>query len=45
LQGGTPNDSVIPAVTDDTDNLSEVSPEISKSMSRKRFKFSPGMVS
>ncbi|WJX81359.1 DNA helicase [Trifolium repens] len=43
LQGGTPNDSVIPAVTDDTDNLSEVSPEISKSMSRKRFKFSPGM--
>ncbi|MCI62366.1 hypothetical protein A2U01_0083623, partial [Trifolium medium] len=33
-QGGTPNDSVLPAVTDDTDNPSEVSPEISKSMSR-----------
>jgi DNA replication ATP-dependent helicase Dna2 len=45
LQGSTPNDSVLPAVTDVTDNLSEVSPEISKSMSRKRFKFSPGMVS
>ncbi|KAK2360181.1 DNA replication helicase [Trifolium repens] len=43
LQGSTPNDSVLPAVTDVTDNLSEVSPEISKSMSRKRFKFSPGM--
>ncbi|CAJ2669775.1 unnamed protein product [Trifolium pratense] len=42
-QGGTPNDSVLPVVTDDTDNPSEVSPEISKSMSRKRFKFSPGM--
>ncbi|MCH84204.1 hypothetical protein A2U01_0005035, partial [Trifolium medium] len=41
-QGGTPNDSVLPVVTDGTDNLSEVSPEISTSVSRKLFKFSPG---
>lgn len=39
-QDVTPDNLVLPVATDPT----EVSPEISKSMSRKRFKFSPGMV-
>lgn len=39
-QDVTPDNLVLPVANDPT----EVSPEMSKSMSRKRFKFSPGMV-
>lgn len=42
----TPTDNLLPVVIDDDDdNQMEVTPETSKSVSVKRFKFSPGMVS
>lgn len=41
----TPTDNLLPEVIDDEDNQLEVTPETSKSVSIKRFKFSPGMVS
>lgn len=40
----TPTDTLLPTVVDDEENQLEVSPEASKSVSVKRFKFSPGMV-
>lgn len=40
----TPPDNLVTVGATADENLSEVSPEISKSMSLKRFKFSPGMV-
>lgn len=40
----TPVDNLLPVVRDDERNQLEVSPEASKSISFKRFKFSPGMV-
>ena len=40
----TPPENLVMIGVNDAENLSEVSPEISKSVSLKRFKFSPGMV-
>lgn len=40
----TPPENCLPAAINAGENQSEVSPEICKSVSVKRFKFSPGMV-
>ncbi|GMY22919.1 DNA replication ATP-dependent helicase/nuclease JHS1 isoform X2 [Fagus crenata] len=40
----TPPENLVMIGVNDAENLSEVSPEISKSVSLKRFKFSPGML-
>ncbi|KAL6559283.1 hypothetical protein OROGR_004400 [Orobanche gracilis] len=40
----TPTENVLPVVIDDENNQLDVSPEASKSLSVKRFKFSPGML-
>jgi len=40
----TPTDNIAVRGVSSDENLSEVSPEVSKSVSLKRFKFSPGMV-
>uniref|UniRef100_A0A5B7AJ85 DNA helicase n=2 Tax=Davidia involucrata TaxID=16924 RepID=A0A5B7AJ85_DAVIN len=40
----TPPENLLPIVISAEDNQSEVSPEICKSVSVKRFKFSPGML-
>lgn len=40
----TPSDNIAAICFSADENLSEVSPEVSKSVSLKRFKFSPGMV-
>ncbi|KAH6793808.1 DNA replication helicase [Perilla frutescens var. hirtella] len=43
-QDDTPTDNLLPVVIDDWENQMEASPEASKSVSVKRFKFSPGML-
>ncbi|THG01570.1 hypothetical protein TEA_023305 [Camellia sinensis var. sinensis] len=43
LSQNTPPDNLFPIAVNDGENQSEASPEISKSVSAKRFKFSPGM--
>lgn len=40
----TPSDNLLPVVVGDDANAAEVTPEVCKSASVKRFKFSPGMV-
>ncbi|XP_028095091.1 DNA replication ATP-dependent helicase/nuclease DNA2 isoform X1 [Camellia sinensis] len=44
LSQNTPPDNLFPIAVNDGENQSEASPEISKSVSAKRFKFSPGML-